>query len=199
MKNNRESLRIQKVLPVRYARLTPEETQMVEAGQGDLLLTNSSSMLPFELFNATPASRASDQEPVLLHYLQILDAKLNWLIERFGNEDRSLSSRGETRDLGGDGLCFVTSESLSVGTLLRMEIKLSSIPIPVDFLARVLRVEPRTNGGSERSRFSIAVRFVGIGDIQREQIIQFIFGQERQELRRRKENLTSQVKEIEGK
>ena len=193
MRNNRESLRIQMVLSVRFAPLTPEETQLVEAGKGGLLLSNSSSIVPFKLLNATPTSRASDQEALMHHYFQILDAKLNWLIERFADEDKELTGRGETLDIGGDGLCFVTSESLVVGTLLRMKLKLSSTPLPVDFLAEVLRVEPRrTNGSSESSRSSVAVRFIEIWDVQREQIIQYIFGQERQELRRRKENLISQ-------
>ena len=86
-------------------------------------------------------------------------------------------------------LGIIKKESLPVGTLLRIRLKLSSTAISVDFLAEVLRVEPRTNGSCEGSRFSVAVKFIEIGDVQREQIIQFIFGQKRQELRRRKADL----------
>jgi len=191
MRNLRESLRTQVVLPLCYSRLTPEQARLVEAGKGGLLLSNSASMLPLELLNSALTGRASDQEALVLRYLQILDAKLNWLIERLGDEDKGLEGQGETLDLGGNGFCFVTGESLPVGALLRIKLKLSSTALPVESLGKVLRVEPRINSGFEDSRFSVAVRFVEIGDLQREQIIQFIFGQERQELRRRKENFLS--------
>ena len=191
MRNLRKSLRTQVVLPLCYSRLTPEQTRLVEAGKGGLLLSNSASVLPLESLNSALTGRASEQEALVLQYLQTLDAKLNWLIERLGDEDKGLAGQGETLDLGGNGLCFVTPESLPVGTLLRIKLKLSSTALPVEFLAKVLRVEPRSNSGSKGSRFSVAVRFIEIGDLQREQIIQFIFGQERQELRRRKENFIS--------
>jgi hypothetical protein len=193
MGNLRKSVRIQMALPLCYARLTTEETELVEAGKGDLLLGNSASTLPLELPNSALAGRASEQEALMLQYLQLLDAKLNWLIERFGDEEKDLTDHGETLDLGGNGLCFVTAASMPIGTLLRMKLKLSSTALPVYLLAKVLRVEPRTNGKCEGPSYSVAVRFVHIGDVQREQIIQFIFGQKRQELRRRKENLAAEA------
>lgn len=191
MRNLRKSLRTQVVLPICYSRLTPEQTRMVEAGKGGLLLSDSASTLPLKLLNSALTNVASEQDALVHQYLQILDAKLNWLIERLGDEDKKLAGRGETLDLGGNGLCFVTAESLPVGTLLRIKLKLSSTALPVESLGKVLRVEPRINSGFEDSRFSVAVRFVEIGDLQREQIIQFIFGQERQELRRCKKSFLS--------
>ena len=189
MRNLRKSVRIQMTLPLYYARLTTEETQLVEAGKGDLLLSNSASTFPLELPNSTLAGRASEQEALVLQYLQLLDAKLNWLIERFGDEEKDLTDQVQTLDLGGNGLCFLTAAPMPIGTLLRMKLKLSSTALPVYFLAKVLRVERRANGQCDGPSFSVAVRFIEIGDVQREQIIQFIFGQKRQELRRRKENL----------
>jgi hypothetical protein len=192
MINHRKSLRIRMALPLHYVRLTPEETRLVQAGKGGLLLANSASTLPLELLNSAPTSRTFEQEALVLNYLQILDAKLNWLIERLGDEDTGLTGQGETLDLGGNGLCFVTAEFLPVGTMLRIKLKLSPTPFPVDLLAKVLRVEPRASSSSEGSRFSVAVQFIEIGDVQREQVIQFIFGQERQALRRRKRKSISE-------
>jgi hypothetical protein len=180
------------VLPIRYARLTAEEKQLVETGEGGLLLANSTSILPLELIDSASASRASEQDTQLFHHLQVIDAKLNWLIERLGDEDKGLTSQGETLDIGGNGLCFLISETLAVGTLLRIKLKLSSTSLPVELVAKVLRVEPRTDGSGESSKFAIAVRFVEIGDVQREQIIKFIFDKERQALRRRKAKFASQ-------
>ena len=192
MRNQRRSFRIQIVLPIRYTRLTAEEKQLVEAGKGGLLLTNATSSLPFELIDSAPASRASNQDNLLLHHLQVIDAKLNWLIERLGDENKGLTSHGETLDIGGNGLCFLTSEALAVGTLLRIKLKLSSAALSVELLAKVLRVEPRTNGSDEGSKFAIAVRFVEIGNVQREQVTNFILDKERQTLRRKKAKFVSQ-------
>ena len=191
MRNHRKSLRIQMVLPIRFAKLTAEEKQLVETGKGGLLLANSTSILPLELMDSAPASRTSEQDPQVFHHLQVIDAKLNWLIERLGDEDKGLTSQGETLDIGGNGLCFLTFETLAVRTLLRIKLKLSSTSLSVELVAKVLRVEPRTNESGEGSKFAIAVRFVEIGDVQREQIIKFIFDQERQVLRRRKAKFAS--------
>ncbi len=191
MRNHRKSLRIQMVLPIHYARLTAKEKQLVEAGKGGLLLTNSTSILPLDLIDLAPASRASDQDILVLHRLQVIDAKHNRLIKRLGGEDKGLTSKGETLDIGGNGLCFLTSEALALGTLLRIKLKLSSTALSVELLAKVLRVEPRVNVSGECSNFAIAVRFVEIGDVQREQIIRFILDKKRQVLRHRKAKFAS--------
>ena len=141
MRNQRRSFRIQIVLPISYTTLTADEKQLVAAGKGGLLLTNSTSILPFELIDSAPGSRASDQDNLLLRHIQVIDAKLNWLIERLGDENKGLTSQGETLDIGGNGLCFLTSETLAVGTLLRIKLKLSSAALSVELLAKVLRVE----------------------------------------------------------
>ena len=146
MRNQRRSFRIQIVLPISYTTLTADEKQLVAAGKGGLLLTNSTSILPFKLIDSAPGSRASDQDNLLLRHIQVIDAKLNWLIERLGDENKGLTSQGETLDIGGNGLCFLTSEALAMGTLLRIKLKLSSTALSVELLAKVLRVEPRVNG-----------------------------------------------------
>jgi hypothetical protein len=176
------------MLPLRYARLSPQEMQRVIEGKGSLLLAETSGLPPVEGQTFAAASRPTEQEALVFQYLQLLDAKLNWIIERLGDEKLNLAAQGETIELGAGGLRFATTEPPPVGALLRMQLQLPLTAAPsVHFLAEVLRVEPERGEEQQGDRAAVAVRFTEIEESERERIIQFIFERERQELRRRRQ------------
>lgn len=192
MRDRRECLRTQVVLPLRYAPLTPEESELVAEGRGSTLLERAVSTVATELQSSPSDLYSTEQESIVLQYIRLLDAKLNWIIQHLTADEESLTAQAETINLGGNGLCFAAAEELSVGALLRIKLQLNLIvPQWIDFIAEVVRVDRRPNSQSEVAGFAIAAKIVAIEEEQRERIFQFIFNKERQELRRRKEDHVS--------
>ena len=192
MSDRRKCLRTQAVLPLRYTPLTPEESELVVEGKGSTLLETAVPAFAMQLQGSPSDLHSTDQESVVLQYLRLLDAKLNWIIEHLTADEEPLAAQAETINLGGNGLCFAAAEDMSVGALLRIKLQLNLIvPQWIDFIAEVVRVDRRPNNQLEVAGFAIAAKIVEIEEEQREKIFQFIFGKERQELRRRKEDRVS--------
>ena len=189
MSERRERLRTRVVLPLRFSPLSAEEEELVRSGKGNLADTGLSFPLIWQ--GGPSESWPPEQESQILHYLQLLDVKLSWLIRRLGDEETTVEAHGETIDLGGNGIRFAAPEPVPVGSLLRIRLQLPPLaPLAVTLIVRVLRVETLATNSPNHLTHSIAGEFVGIEETQREQIIQFIFTREREELRRRHEGRT---------
>jgi PilZ domain len=187
MSERRERLRTRVVLPLRFSPLSAEEEELARSGKGDLLVADTGLSFPPVWQGGPSESWPPEQESQILHYLQLLDVKLNWIIRRLGDEETTVEARGETIDLGGNGIRFATQEPVPVGRLLRIRLQLPPLaPLFVTLIVRVLRVETLGTNFPTHLTHSIAGEFVGIEETQREQIIQFIFSREREELRRRR-------------
>ena len=188
MPERRERLRTRVVLPLRFSPLSAEEEELVSSGKGNLLVADTGPSFP-SIWQGSPSENwPPEQESQILHYLQLLDAKLNWIIRRLGDEETTVEAYGETMDLGGNGIRFAARESVPVGSLLRIRLQLPPLaPLSVTLIVRVLRVETLAADFPNHLTQSIAGEFVGIEETQREQIIQFIFSREREELRRRRD------------
>jgi PilZ domain len=188
MSERRERLRTRVVLPLRFSPLSAEEEELARSGKGNLLVADTGLSFPPVWQGGPSESWPPEQESQILHYLQLLDVKLNWIIRRLGDEETTVEAHGETIDLGGNGIRFAAQEPVPVGSLLRIRLQLPPVaPLSVTLLVRVLRVETRTSHAHSNFTCAIAGEFVGIEEMQREQIIQFIFSREREELRRRRD------------
>jgi len=188
MSERRERLRTRVVLPLRFSPLSAEDEELARCGKGNLLVADSGVSLPSVWQGGQSENWPPEQEAQILHYLQLLDTKLNWIIRRLGDEETTVEAHGETIDLGGNGIRFAAPEPVPVGSLLRIRLQLPPLaPLSVTLIVRVLRVETRTSHAHSTFTCAIAGEFVGIEEMQREQIIQFIFSREREELRRRRD------------
>ncbi|MBW1980178.1 MAG: PilZ domain-containing protein [Deltaproteobacteria bacterium] len=185
----RACLRTRIALPVRYTPLSAHETELVNEGKANLIFGDSAPVPLSELSLPSLVEHQTDEEVMVLRYLQVLDAKLNWIIEQLQGDDKVFTVEGQTIDIGGNGLCFRTSTCLPVGSFLKLRLRLpATMPVSVNLLAEVLRVDHSAAHSGSQEGYVVAVRFLALQEEQREQIIQFIFGHERRELRRRKEN-----------
>ena len=188
MSERRERLRTRVVLPLRFSQLSAEEEELARSGKADFLAADTGPLFP-PVWQGSPSENwPPEQESQVLHYLQLLDAKLNWIIRRLGDEETTVGAYGETIDLGGNGIRFAAREAVPVGSLLRIRLQLPPFaPLSITLIVRVLRVETLASDFPNNFTHSVAGEFVGIEETQREQIIQFIFSREREELRRRHE------------
>lgn len=119
----------------------------------------------------------------LLEFLLSLDAKLDQLLslasQRSIEQDFPLG--GSVIELSAAGLTFVSSEPFAPGQRVEIVLTLSHAPLRMaGALGEVVRVEQA--GGEHR----YALEFTAIRDRDREAIVQFVFQEERAQIRESK-------------
>jgi c-di-GMP-binding flagellar brake protein YcgR len=87
-------------------------------------------------------------------------------------------------EISGSGLKFLSDESLFTGDILRMNLIMpESFHYQMELLAEVVRTEPC------EGRHLIAANIVAIDEESRDAIIQAVFRQQRQEIRKERQDI----------
>ena len=130
--------------------------------------------------------RICEHSPDIASYLRSLDNKLELLVQMCLLKDQKspLESRREI-NLGAGGLAFGNDEKLSQGTLLKMNLILSSDLLCLRLKGRVLQVSRQKAG---HYPYRISVGFVDISDNEVDQIIRHIMRQQSEQLRAQRES-----------
>jgi len=179
--NRRKYYRANIVLPVSWEVLKGEDKSLVEKGLGATLLKRGSLPSPIDeyLAQAEPGS----QEKHLYRCLQLVNNKLNYIIDHLMSASGDQRPRDDVIEISGSGLKFLTDEALSAGDLLRMDLVMpESLHYQMELLAEVVRVEPF------EEQHLIAANIVAIDEESRDAIIQAVFQKQRQEIREGRDN-----------
>jgi hypothetical protein len=175
--NRRRYYRARIVLPVSWELLDQDAKALVEQGQGAELLKKGGLASPIDeyLSQAEPGS----EEKRLYRCLQLVNNKLDFLIDRLVNGCERERPLDDVIEISGSGLKFITGEPLSVGDLLRMDLLVpESFHYQMELLAEVVRVE------AEEDRYQVAAGIVAIDEEFRDAIVQAVFKKQRQEIRK---------------
>jgi hypothetical protein len=128
----------------------------------------------------------SDGE-ALSSYLGMLDRKLSIILDlltKSGSNDRYVRRYAEI-EISGSGLSFVSDVSLPENGYAEFHIMLPVFPYPnIPVLCRVVRNVKREEGS--RVDWEIACKFLAINDSDRDLLVQYIFGRERERIRSEK-------------
>lgn len=126
-----------------------------------------------------------DQEslsPKLMCFLTDMNSKLNRILAILEKEPDGQPQRAIAVNISGSGLRFTVREKMGVRKLLGIRIVLPlSPPVPVVFLGEVTRVREKKKG-----EFEIAVKYLAIDEVDRDQIVQYAFKRMREAIRDRK-------------
>ena len=105
-----------------------------------------------------------------------LDNKVNIRFKTFKSRD-ALSKRGftseqlsVTKNISAGGLLFVSSEPLTVGSILELKIELPNLDKPIECLAKVLRIEEL----EEKKNYNVVVNFLDITSAQRTKLDKYV-------------------------
>jgi c-di-GMP-binding flagellar brake protein YcgR len=124
------------------------------------------------------------RDPKLLYLLADLNRKLDRILAILTEEFDGQPREPIPVNISGSGLRFTVRERIEQRNLLAIRIVLPlSPPVPVVFLGEITRV--REKGKKE---FEIAVKYVAIDELDREQIVQYGFKRMRESIRNRKKN-----------
>lgn len=127
--------------------------------------------------------KESNLPEVILEFLKGIDAKLDMLVSHMGRNslERDFPLDIEVREISGAGAQFRTDEPMQSGDTLEMVLVLSAFPL------RLAGVKGRVLGIDEATGWH-RFEFTTIRKADREAVVQYVFQEEREEIRRRKWN-----------
>lgn len=132
----------------------------------------------------TTLGRIGERSADIAAYLKNLDRKIDLLVEMnlFKEHQSSLQSRRKI-NLGAGGLSFGTDEKLKQGTLLAIDMILSTALTCLHLTGRVIMV---TKGTDNDYPYRISIGFTDISDIEEDQIIKHTLRLQSEQLRANK-------------
>jgi hypothetical protein len=176
----REFFRISDRLLVEFKQVTYEESLILERNLRQTLSSQESTRHHLSELPTTPAFIRD-----LYSYLDVLDKKLNTIIDVLSKKDEAFRSRYLDVDISGAGIRFLSETRLDEGGYLELRIVLPCFPDErISALGKILRVRPSSATNAEG--FETAVSFASIGEKDRDLLIGYIFSKERERLRAEK-------------
>lgn len=111
-----------------------------------------------------------------------LDEKLDLILSMLA-EDRSLAQkRCDALDISGTGLCIIMDEEARFGDNYEVTVRFSGHPLRVlKVCAEVVRVSPYLN-----KKFEVGLKFKGLTEAEKENIISITFSENRKRIRENK-------------
>jgi hypothetical protein len=176
----REFFRIRDRLLVEFRHVSFEESLLLEKSLKHTFLFHSpSDPRPSEL----PTSPIFIRD--LFTYMEVLDRKLNMIIDVLSRKDDTFQSRYLDVDISGAGMKFSSDRRLDEGSYLELRIILPCFPdVRIGALGRVIRSHPFSPTSGDE--WETAVGFVAMSDNDRDILINYVFSKEREHLRVRK-------------
>ena len=130
--------------------------------------------------------RISDHSADVATYLKGLDNKIELLAQMYLFKDKQTSLEPHRQiNLGAGGLAFGSDEKLKQGTLIAMDMILSTDLLCLHLTGRVIQISNETNGDFP---YRISVGFVDITDIEVDKIIKHIMRLQSEQLRAKRES-----------
>jgi hypothetical protein len=122
-------------------------------------------------------------DPGLNEWMQILDAKLDFILNLLNERHASAEMPTEVCELSAGGMNIISSDRFSVGDILELKILYPFSPPQILVLyGQVLRSDVKIEEG-----FLTAIKFTVIDDQVKDRIIRLVFEKERETIRRKRE------------
>jgi hypothetical protein len=170
--NRREYPRVDTHLPFAVRLVPPEER--------DSIWCRRSGNTIFEL-----SSMEETEDKALLNWLKMLNVKLDLILSMLTLHNEGFCSLPmKPVIISGGGMCFPTKEKFDMGDLLEIKVMIPlQQPMALYIYGEVIQAQEQPDG------YETGVKFVGMDDEIREEIVNFVFQRERQILRERREAL----------
>ena len=173
----REFFRIKDRLFIEFREVDHEESLALEKS-----LRESNSMPePLQQFDPGSPNAAFGRDDIYA-YLEMLDRKLNMVIDLLSRKDQVFYGSYLDVVVSGSGLKFVSGVKLDEGIFVEIRLVLPFFPKPrIAALGKVVRcVEQPAEGGNG---WETAISFVAINEKDRDVLVGYVFSKERESLR----------------
>lgn len=182
----REYFRIHDRVPVEFRVISREEFIELQ----DSICYNSTQVVDrlHELYFIEARTDTQDENDHVLSYMQMINRKLDMIIEILGKTPVSGNYTRIHTDvtISGSGIQFTCSPSLSEGEFVELKLIIPVFPYPkITSLSQVVRTEKDNDDPGTRQK--TAFKFVVINPKDQDILINYIFLKEREYLRQKKE------------
>ncbi len=172
----REFFRMHDRLLVGFRQISYDESLFLEKHLKELL----PSHVPDRRLIEMPTTPAFIRD--LYSYLEVLDKKLDTIINTLSKNNELFRTRYVDVDISGSGVRFFSDVKLEEGDNVEVRIVLPGFPdMQIGALGRVVRI--RTNVRANEEGWEVAVRFTGISERDRDLLINYLFSKERERMR----------------
>jgi hypothetical protein len=176
----REFFRIRDHLLVEFRQISFEESLLLEKSLKHTFSFHSPSDPRLSELSTSPAFIRD-----LFTYMEVLDRKLNIIIDVLSRKDDTFQSKYLEVDISGAGIRFSLDRKLDEGSYMELRIILPCFPdVRIGALGRVIRSRQFSPAGGDE--WETAVRFVALSENDRDILINYVFSKEREHLRVRK-------------
>lgn len=185
--DRREYFRIRDRLPLELRVLTREEFLQLEDRVKYSTGLAFDTMHELHFLRAQAGSFAKAKDDKLYAYLQVLDKKLDAIIQLLSGktDEQAFTAQYVDVDIGGAGISFASEIPLAEGAYIELRIVLPVFPYPkVTALCEVVRKE---KDGDPGAAAKVALKFLAISEKDRDCLINYVFLKERERLRSNKE------------
>jgi hypothetical protein len=172
-KNNRAHPRANTLLPFQVRRLPILESEGL-----DCRLSTGGTVI-----EDMPLPQVQDEQ--LNQALNLLNKKLDYLISLASDINEGADSMGvEPLNISGGGMSLIAKEQFNRGDIVEIRMVLQTSPVKILHLyGEVVRIEATPN---KSDSYVIGIKFVGMNDDVRNEILQFDFKKHREKLISRK-------------
>jgi c-di-GMP-binding flagellar brake protein YcgR len=189
--DRREYFRIRDKLPVEYRRINAEEFSRL----ADTIRYSSTKVCDESQethFLKEKMSRRASEKDELFQYLQILEKKMDRIIDLLtrSSQDSSFQSVYVDVNISGAGIRFISDLPFKEKEYLELRFVLPVFSYPkITTLCEVIRSVPVSDGKGQG--YDLAANFSVINEEDRDLLINYIFVKEREQLRIAKEKAES--------
>lgn len=168
-KDHRTYPRVNTFLPVTVRHLQPEESEELNC-RVTTEITVIDDLVPPQL-----------KDELLNLWLNMLNAKLDYLVQQTSpKRENVVFMTCEPLNISGSGMSLVVQESFNIGDILEIRMVLQTYPSKILYLyGEMVRIE-RTSKKAES--YIISVKFRGMNDDVRNEILKFDYKKHRQKL-----------------
>jgi hypothetical protein len=173
----REYFRIKDRLLVEFREVNRDESLSLESN-----LTHGFSLhYPYrhvlsDVQNLPPFARE------LYSYLEVIERKLDTIINLLSKEDKVFQGRYLEVDISGAGIRFQSDTALNEGGYVELRIALPCLSDGrITALGKVVRAQKGRN--DTKDVWEVAVNFIGMRESEKDMLINYIFSKERERLR----------------
>ncbi len=182
----REFFRIRDRIPVEFRSISREEFIRLQ----DIIRYNPTQVVDrlHELYFIEARGESPDEHDHLYNYMQMINRKLDMIIEILGKSRGSENYISIHTDvtISGSGIQFICNPPLSQGEFVELKIIVPVFPYPkITCLCQTVRTE-REPGDTAAGQMT-AFKFVVINEKDQDILVNYIFLKERQYLRQKKE------------
>jgi c-di-GMP-binding flagellar brake protein YcgR len=167
---------------VEYKAITQEEYEDLLKFDGKIFPSDGKELIIDDIhMNKNPDSKV---DAPLINFLFQMDEKLNQIINLLtkSENEKSVFRQGVGQDINGSGMELIIDQQVEPEYIINTKFFLSKFPIVfIDAFGEIVRTTK-----VDEKKYHLGIKFINLGENEREKIISYVFQRKRETIRKKK-------------